>query len=176
MGSAVVLKHSGGLIQLSRSQLAVESPTQQTHVNFWLPLCLKSCAFIQLLVEQACLEVLEWHFYELKIWIVQNLSMDFVKSLWVQLCCTADMNGSLSAKGQLQFRPDVCMCLHLSVSCWHTLDLSCRMDPCGSHLSGLHGFRRKLPPQPQHRHAAQVSEHFHFFKISLNLEMKCCGF
>lgn len=36
--------------------------------------------------------------------------MDFVKSLWVQLCCTADMNGSLSAKGQLQFRPDVCIC------------------------------------------------------------------
>lgn len=33
----------------------------------------------------------------------------------------------------------------------------CRLDPCCSHLSGLHGIWRKLPPQPQYWHAAQVS-------------------
>lgn len=32
----------------------------------------------------------------------------------------------------------------------------CRLDPCRSHRSGLHGVWRELPSQPQHRHAAQV--------------------
>lgn len=32
----------------------------------------------------------------------------------------------------------------------------CRLDPCRSHLSGLHGVWRELPSQPQYRHAAQV--------------------
>lgn len=33
----------------------------------------------------------------------------------------------------------------------------CRLDPCCSHLSGLHGFWRELPSQPQYWHAAQVN-------------------
>ena len=32
-----------------------------------------------------------------------------------------------------------------------------RLDPCCSHLSGLHGFWRELPSQPQYWHAAQVN-------------------
>lgn len=32
----------------------------------------------------------------------------------------------------------------------------CRMDPCRSHLSGLHGIWRKLSSQLKYRHAAQV--------------------
>lgn len=33
----------------------------------------------------------------------------------------------------------------------------CRLDPCCSHLSGLHGVWRELPSQPQYWHAAQVN-------------------
>lgn len=56
-----------------------------------------------------------------------------------------------------------------------------RLDPCCSHLSGLHGVWRELPSQPQYWHAAQVNSSDNirmgdYVCFEFNFELLCCCF